>query len=129
MAFNISMVTSTDRAMVMGHTYQLVVIELRANRRVHEPPGGSTDSSSTHVATNSHVTEEQPARDEGFTISDEVDPQKLDGNQSLRQTQSGSQEDTGEGEYSPYDLTNVGGDEVADELLHVAVDGTTFLNS
>lgn len=30
---------------------------------------------------------------------------------------------------SPDDFTNVGGDEVPDELLHVVVDGSAFLNS
>lgn len=63
------------------------------------------------------LPEEQPSRDEtlislagglvhdvevrgveakgsgGQTVSDQVDPQKLDGDQSLRETQSGSQED------------------------------------
>lgn len=70
------------------------------------------------LTTNSHVSEEQPAGDEGLlgrtwglahdvqvrgveaqsssrqAISHQVDPQKLDRDQSLRQTQSRSQEDT-----------------------------------
>ena len=32
------------------------------------------------------------------------------------------------GSHSPDDLTNVGGDEVADELLHVVVDSAALLN-
>lgn len=70
------------------------------------------------LTTNSHVSKEQPARDKGLfggtwglahdvqirgveaqsggreTISHQVDPQQLDGDQSLGQTQSSSQEDT-----------------------------------
>ena len=70
------------------------------------------------LTTNSHVSEEQPARDQGLlggtwglahdvqvrgveaqgggrqTISHQVDPQQLDGDQSLGQTQGSSQEDT-----------------------------------
>ncbi len=70
------------------------------------------------LTTNGHVSEEQPARDQGLlggtwglahdvqirgveaqssggqTISHQVDPQQLDGDQSLRKTQSSSQEDT-----------------------------------
>lgn len=33
------------------------------------------------------------------------------------------------GRLSPNDLPDVGGDEIADELLHVAVDGSALLNS
>lgn len=70
------------------------------------------------LTTNGHVSEEQPSRDQrllggtwglahdvqirgveaqsggGQTISDQVDPEQLDGDQSLRQTQSSGQEDT-----------------------------------
>lgn len=70
------------------------------------------------LTTNGHVSEEQPARDQGLlggtwglahdiqirgveaqsggrqTVSHQVDPQQLDGDQSLRQAQSGSQENT-----------------------------------
>uniref|UniRef100_A0A2M3YY06 Uncharacterized protein n=1 Tax=Anopheles braziliensis TaxID=58242 RepID=A0A2M3YY06_9DIPT len=125
---------------------QLPVRQLRALLRVHEPPGSTTDGSATDISTNSHVTEEQPSRDQTFisltrglghdvqirwveakgsswqTVSDQVDPQQLNWDQSFRQTQSGSQEDG-------HDLTNVGRDQVTDELLHVVVDSTTFLNS
>ena len=68
--------------------------------------------------SNGQISEEEPARDEGLfgrtggfahdvqvrgveaqgggrqTVSYEVDPEKLDWDQSLRQTQSSSQEDT-----------------------------------
>lgn len=70
------------------------------------------------LTTNSHVSEEQPARDQRLlggtwglahdvkirgveaqsssrqTVSHQVDPQQLDGDQSLGQTQGSSQEDT-----------------------------------
>ncbi len=45
----------------------------------------------------------------------------LDRDESLGETKGGSQEDA-------HNLTNVGGDQVTDELLHVVVDGTTLLN-
>lgn len=88
------------------------------------------------------VPEEEPARDKTFislagrfvhdvqvggieaeggggqTVSDKVDPQQLHRDQSLRETKSGSQE-------NGHDFTNVGRDQVADELLHVVVDSTT----
>lgn len=71
-----------------------------------------------HSTSNGQISEEEPARDEGLfggtrgfahdvqirrveaqrggrqTVGDKVDPQQLDGDQSLRQTQGGSQEDT-----------------------------------
>lgn len=74
------------------------------------------------LTTNSHVSEEQPARDQGLlggawglahdvqirgveaqggggqTVSHQVDPQQLDGDQGLGQTQGSSQEDTGRDE-------------------------------
>lgn len=73
------------------------------------------------LTTNGHVSEEQPAGDQGLlggtwglahdvqvrwveaqsggrqTISHQVDPQQLDGDQSLGQTQGSGQEDTGDG--------------------------------
>lgn len=42
----------------------------------------------------------------------------MHGDQSLGETKGGSQEDG-------YDFTDVGRDQVTDELLHVVVDGTT----
>jgi len=70
------------------------------------------------LTTNNHISEEQPARDQGLlggtwglahdvqiggveaqsgggqTVSNQVDPQQLDGDESLGQTQSSGQEDT-----------------------------------
>lgn len=70
------------------------------------------------LTTNGHVSEKQPARDQGLlggtwgfahdvqirgveaqssggqTVSHQVDPQQLDGDKSLRETQGSSQEDT-----------------------------------
>ena len=57
----------------------------------------------------------------GQTVSDQVNPQKLDRDQSFGKAKSSGQEDGD-------DLTNVGGDQVTDELFHVVVDGTAFLN-
>lgn len=54
----------------------------------------------------------------GQTVSDQVDPQQLDGDQSLGKTKSGSQE-------NGHDFTNVRRDQIADKLLHVVVDSTT----
>jgi len=101
-----------------GRTYQLPVGHLRSFRRVQEPPGSSANSGSADVATNSEVPEEQPSGDEGFvssagrllhdvqvggvetegsggqTVSHQVDPQQLDGDQGFRQTEGSSQENT-----------------------------------
>lgn len=53
------------------------------------------------------------------TVSDQVDPQQLYGDQGFGETQGGSQEDT-------HYFTDVGGDQVTDELFHVVVDGATW---
>lgn len=128
--------------------YQLVVGDAGTSAVIEEPPCSTANSSSTNVScldwtatsmwssvcpafqwdqirvsnnlltTNSHVSEEKPARDQGLlggtwglahdvqvrgveaqsgggqTISDQVDPEQLDRDQSLGQTQSSSQEDT-----------------------------------
>merc|ERR1712212_326113 len=58
----------------------------------------------------------------GQAVSDKVDPQELDGDESLGKTKSSSQEDA-------HDLTDVGRNEITDELFHVVVDGTTLFNS
>lgn len=97
------------------------------------------------LTSNGHVSEEQPSSDKtlvslpgrpvhdvqvrgvesegsgGQAVSDQVDPQQLHGNEGLRKTEGGSQEDG-------HDLTDVGGDEVPDELLHVVVDGAALLD-
>ena len=94
------------------------VSHLRSIWRIQEPPGGSTDSCSAYITTDGQVPEEQPAGDKRFvcfpwgflhdvkirrvetqsggweTISDQVDPQQLDGNQSFWETESGCQENT-----------------------------------
>ena len=99
-------------------TYQLVVVELWSAFVLSKPPGGSTDSGGSDVSTNSHVTEEQPVADEGLfaatwwlvhdleiwwveaesggwkTVSDKVDPEQLNWDESLRHTHGSSQEDT-----------------------------------
>ena len=103
----------------MGIPYQLVVVELGSAMVDCEPPGGSTDSGAADVDTDSHVSEEQPSADEGFlgaaghlehdvqirgveaeggggqTVSDQVDPQQLYGDQGFRHTKGSGQEDTG----------------------------------
>ena len=55
------------------------------------------------------------------TVGNEIDPEKLNGNQGLGHSQGGCQEDR-------HNLTNVGRAEVTDELLGVVVDGSTFLD-
>lgn len=42
---------------------ELVVSHLGSVWWIHEPPSGSTNGSGSDVASNSHVTEEEPARD------------------------------------------------------------------
>ena len=95
---------------------QLVIGQMGSSGAGQVPPGRGTDSGGTDVGSDGHVTEEQPSGDEtlggatgrlvhdvqiggveaqgggGQTISHQVDPQKLDGDQSFGKTQSGSQE-------------------------------------
>ena len=211
-AFNISMVTKTERAIVMGWgswkmaqsipcrkrggkneckvlrqikvafhhlecfvvgsalqvMAQLIVGQMRADGTDHVPPSSSSNGAGADVGTDSHVTEEEPASDEAFrsaarwlvhdvqiggietqgcgrqTVSYQVDPQKLDGNQSFGQAKSGSQENTDNlmiqrvlavnrnnnntTSASCVHLSDVGGNEVTDKLFHVVVDGTTLFN-
>merc|ERR550539_1534517 len=111
-----------------------------------EPVGGGTNGSSTDISTNDHVSEEQPGSDEGLvgspgwfvhdvqvggvegessggqTVSDQVDPQQLDGDESLGEAESGGQENTDH-------LADVGGNQITDELLHVGVDSAALLHS
>merc|ERR1711887_229415 len=124
---------------------ELVVRHLGASWVKEEPVAGSSDSGSADVDTNGHVPEEQPGGDEGLVaatgglvhdvqvrgvegeggggqaVSDEVHPEQLDGDESLWEAEGSSEEDAN-------DLTNVGGDQVTDELLHVGVDSTSLLN-
>ncbi len=44
-----------------GGSYQLVVGDVGTIRVGHEPPGSRPDRGDTHVDTNTHVSEEQPA--------------------------------------------------------------------
>ena len=124
---------------------QLVEADLGTLRVEHEPPNVTGDRGETDVGTDDEITEEEPSTDEllvtlsgvaahdivvrrvegqssgGETVGDQVDPQKLNRDQSLGHAESGRQEDRD-------DLTDVGRDEVADELLGVVVDGAALLN-
>lgn len=124
---------------------QLAEADLGALGVVHEPPGIAGHSGEADVGADDEVAEEQPATDEGLvtltratlhdvvirrverqggggeTVGDEVDPEELNGDKSLGHAKSGGQEDGD-------NLTDVGGDQVADELLGVVVDGTTLLD-
>ena len=110
-----------------------------------EPPGGSTDRGAADVDPDGHVAEEQPGADErlasatgrlvhdvkvgrvepkgggGEAVSDEVHPQQLYGDEGLGHAEGSREEDAD-------DLADVGRDEVADELLHVVVDGPALLH-
>mmetsp|Transcript_17038 Transcript_17038/g.49349 ORF Transcript_17038/g.49349 Transcript_17038/m.49349 type:complete len:683 (+) Transcript_17038:872-2920(+) len=114
-----------------------VVIEVPIDENAD---GGEADIDADH-----HVPEEDPRRDElvvagpgrfrhdvlvrrveaesrgGRAVRDEVHPEELHGDHALRDAQQGSQEDGGH-------LADVGADEVADEGLHVGVNGPTLLN-
>ena len=95
---------------------ELVEVHVRTRRAVHEPPDGGTDGTGSDVSSDSHVAEEEPSGDEAFigaprglvhdvqigrveaesggrqTVSNQVDPQELDRDQSLGKTQGGGQE-------------------------------------
>ena len=99
-------------------TYQLVVVQLWALLVRGEPPGGSTDGGGADITADSHVTEEEPAADEGLSratrrllhdvqigwveaeggggqaIRDQVNPEQLYGDQGLGHSQGSRQEDT-----------------------------------
>ena len=99
-------------------TYELVEGNLGSLGVHSEPPGVSSDSSDTDIDSNNHVTEEQPFTNQGFTavswrnchdtvigrvetesgsgetVRNQVDPKKLDGNESFRHAQEDGQEDT-----------------------------------
>ena len=55
------------------------------------------------------------------SVGNEVHPEQLDGDECLGHAERRREEDTD-------DLADVGRDEVADELLHVVVDGATLLH-
>ena len=131
--------------MALEEVRQLPVVNLGSGGIVEEPVSSSTDGSAADVETDGHVAEEEPGGDKsllggaghllhdvqvrrvesegsgGQTVSDQVDPEQLNGDEGFGQAEGGSQEDGD-------DFTDVGRDEVADELLHVVVDGATFLN-
>lgn len=110
-----------------------------------EVPGVAADSGDTDIGSDDHVTEEEPAAHEGLvslsglalhhvvvagvetegrggeTIGDEVHPEKLNRDQCFGHAE-------GSGEEDGDDFANVGGDEVADELLGVVVDGTALFD-
>ena len=126
-------------------TYQLVEADFRAVFVEHEPSSVATNSCQTDVCSNNHVSEEEPAADKrvvtlsrrtvhdivilgveaerssGKTVGDQVDPKKLDGNQSLGHADGSSEEDRD-------NLANVRRDQVADELLSVVVNAATLLD-
>lgn len=125
---------------------QLVVVEHGAGRVVHEPVGSGEHGGETYVDSDGHVPEEEPSRDEalvgptgrlvhdveiggveaegggGEAVSHEVHPQQLHGDQGFGEAKSGGQENGN-------NFSDVGGDKVADELLHVVVDSAALLNS
>ena len=112
----------------------------------HEPPCITTNSCETDVGTDDHVSEEEPTADKrvvtlsrravhhivvlgveaerssGKTIGDQVDPKKLNGDKSLGHANRSGEEDG-------YNLSNVGRNEVANELLGVVVDAAALLDS
>ena len=85
----------------------------------HKPPGSSCNSSHTHIDSNNEITEEEPATNERVlgragrllhdvdiwgvepqssgrqSISNQVHPEQLNRDQSLRETQDGCQENAG----------------------------------
>merc|ERR1719402_1786529 len=125
---------------------QLVVRHLGSGGVVDEPVSGSSNGGHADVDSNSHVSEEQPGSDKSFvrssglllhdveiwgvegeggggeTVSDQVNPQELHGDQSFGKAESGGEEDAD-------DFANVGGDEITDELLHVVVDSAALFDS
>lgn len=90
---------------------------MRPSSGVHEPPSGRSDSGKANVASNDKIAEEEPAGDKRIfdvarglvhdvnvgrveakgccreTVGDQVDPEKLNGNESLGKTKSSCQKD------------------------------------
>ena len=93
------------------HTNQLVEGDLRPSTVQHEPPGCCSNSGHTHIYPNDEVAEEEPTGDQWVldgagrlvhdvylwrveaqgcgweTVSDKVDPEQLDWDECLRQSQ------------------------------------------
>mmetsp|Transcript_38300 Transcript_38300/g.81772 ORF Transcript_38300/g.81772 Transcript_38300/m.81772 type:complete len:274 (-) Transcript_38300:2083-2904(-) len=112
---------------------------------VDVPVGEDAHTGESNVDANDHVAEEDPGGDEAVvgasgkllhdvrirgvesqrrgwgSISDEVNPEELHRDESLWQAQRGREEDGS-------DLPDVGRYEVADERLHVVVDGPSLLH-
>ena len=135
--------TATEQ---LQKAYQLIVIDLRSTWVCHEPPRCCTNCCHTNVTSDHHVAEEQPAADQclfrtpGWSahhieirwiesqcscwqaIRHQVHPQQLDRYQSLRHAERCSQEDG-------HHLANIWWDQISNELLHVIVDCSAFLDS
>lgn len=95
----------------------MVVRDLRSRIVVHEPPSVARNGRDPNVNPNRHITEEEPAADQGLsrvagrtthdrrvggveaersggkTIRDEVHPEELNGNERLGHAEEDSQED------------------------------------
>ena len=100
-------------------THQLVERDMWPSTVQHEPPGCRSNGSHTHIHPNNEVAEEEPAGDERVfhgawrlvhdvdlgrveaqcgcreTVSNQVDPEQLHGNERLGQAQGRRQEDAG----------------------------------
>ena len=111
----------------MNETHQLVERNLRSARVEEEPPSVAKDGCTPDVGANDHVSEEEPLAHEWFpavsrwvthdrmvwrveaqcsrgkAVGDKVDPEKLDGDESLRHAEEHSEEDGD-------DFANVGRD-------------------
>ena len=98
-------------------SHQLVVVELWSLVVHREPPGGGSYSRRTNVATDGHVSKEEPVADEGLfgiarwlvhdvqvrrieaecrgrqTVGNQVHPEQLDGDEGFGHAEGGRQED------------------------------------
>mmetsp|Transcript_15670 Transcript_15670/g.37760 ORF Transcript_15670/g.37760 Transcript_15670/m.37760 type:complete len:347 (-) Transcript_15670:1641-2681(-) len=111
----------------------------------HEPPHEDTDSCKPDVQADHHVPNESPWSDELVVrsarrldhdiqvrrvesqgggrepIGDQINPEQLHWNQSLWNSQRGGEKDTG-------DLSDVGGNQIANESLHIRIDRSTLFH-
>mmetsp|Transcript_23970 Transcript_23970/g.52460 ORF Transcript_23970/g.52460 Transcript_23970/m.52460 type:complete len:217 (-) Transcript_23970:1977-2627(-) len=109
------------------------------------PKDKDADRSESHVQTNDHVSEKDPIRNEGivsstwwlehnvrigwvkaeggsgWTVRDQVDPEKLHGNESLRTSNRRGQKDGN-------DLSNVGRNHVPNKRLHVGINRASLFD-
>lgn len=126
-------------------SHELPEADLRPILEEHEPPSVAANGREADVGADHHVAEEEPATDQRLVpltwrplhdivirrveaersgwkpVGDQVDPQKLDGDERLRHAERSRQEDG-------HDFADVGRDQVADELLGVVVDAAAFLD-